>query len=218
MSSPGSGQEAIFGSSVDANEPPWSGIAMVTNSAHGRCTGVLINATTVLTAAHCLYSRRTSRYVRPQSVNVLLGYDRGSYGFHSVTKSFHVGTDYDPKRSAHTVMSDWAMLTLEKSAPSAYRPFAVAPVSGIGQTVLAAGFAQERSEIITRTPACVIKERAENGLIVSDCRVSQGLSGGPLIDVASHSIIAVQVASTEKNERLYTLSIPLTRIPWPFDP
>jgi protease YdgD len=218
LSGPVLGQQVTSSSVVDASKSPWSGIAMVTNSVYGRCTGVLINTRTVLTAAHCLYSRRTLQYVRPQSVHVLLGYDRGLYGFHSVATSFRIGTGYNPERPSATAISDWAVLTLEMSAPSAYRPFPVAPVPETGHTVLAAGFAQERSEVITRTPACAIEGHTENGLIVSDCDVSQGLSGGPLIDAESLSVIALQVAITEKGGRLYALSIPIAAINLPIDP
>jgi len=218
INGPANGQTTSSGAIVNAAESPWSGIAMVTNSVYGRCTGILIDPRTVLTAAHCLYSRRTSQYVRPQSVHVLFGYDRGQYGFHSVAKEFEVAPGYDPERSQATISSDWAVLLLEKRAPPAYRPFPVAQTWQTAQRVLAAGFAQQRSEVLTRTPTCGIEGQAENGLIVSDCSVSHGLSGGPLIDEKTLSVIALQVAITEMDGRHYTLSIPVAAIKLPIAP
>ncbi|MBC6718790.1 trypsin-like serine protease [Aurantimonas sp. DM33-3] len=209
---------AVFGQSlrseigVEANTAPWSGIAMVTNSVYGRCTGILVNSQTVLTAAHCLYSPRTKQYVRPQSVHVLFGYDRGTYSFHTVAEHVEIAAGYDPEQPRSTLSSDWAVLTLKENAPPLHQPFAVAAASRMGQAVFAAGFAQERSEVLTRTPDCVVEGRAEGGVIVSDCGVSHGLSGGPLIDAATHAALALQVGTVVKDGQTLTLSIGLDAV------
>jgi protease YdgD len=44
---------------VDPGQPPWDAIAKVQTNIGTRCTGALIAPGNVLTAAHCLYNRRT---------------------------------------------------------------------------------------------------------------------------------------------------------------
>ena len=64
---------------VDPNNPPWNAIAKVQTNIGVRCTGALIAPAMVLTAAHCLYNRRTRALLQPVSLHVLLGYERGAY-------------------------------------------------------------------------------------------------------------------------------------------
>src|SRR5919202_5264778 len=84
--------------SVGALTYPWSSVAKLYNSIGGACTAVVIERTQVLTAAHCLYVRRTGRFVQPGSVHVLLGYERGDYRVHARVARFRLGAGYDPTR------------------------------------------------------------------------------------------------------------------------
>lgn len=48
------------------------------NSVGGSCTGVVIDRTRILTAAHCLFNRRTARFLPASALHFLLGYERGA--------------------------------------------------------------------------------------------------------------------------------------------
>src|SRR4051794_41888207 len=67
---------------VDPNTPPWNAVAKVQTNIGAHCTGVLVAPAVVLTAAHCLYNRRTGALLRPVSVHVLFGYERAGYRWH----------------------------------------------------------------------------------------------------------------------------------------
>src|SRR5271156_5067650 len=58
---------------VDPGQPPWDAIAKVQTNIGTRCTGALIARATVLTAADCLYNRRTRALLQAGSLHVLLG-------------------------------------------------------------------------------------------------------------------------------------------------
>jgi protease YdgD len=64
---------------VDVRLPPWNAIAKVQTNIATRCTGALVGPNAVMTAAHCLYNRRTHTLLQPGSLHVLFGYEGGGY-------------------------------------------------------------------------------------------------------------------------------------------
>ena len=84
---------------LDPTQAPWVAIAKVQTNIGTRCTGVLIAPDVVLTAAHCLYNRRTDTWLQAASLHVLLGYDRGDYRWHRRVVHYTVGTGLTATRS-----------------------------------------------------------------------------------------------------------------------
>jgi protease YdgD len=107
---------------VDISSYPWSSIAKLNNSVGGSCTGVVIEQDKVLTAAHCIFNRRTGRFLPPRSLHVLLGYEQGRFAFHALTDNYVIGSGYEAHQKIATLSSDWAILTLTRSLPDSIRP------------------------------------------------------------------------------------------------
>ena len=76
---------------VDVRLPPWNAIAKVQTNTATRCTGALVGPDTVMTAAHCLYNRRTHTLLQPGSLHVLFGYEQGGYFWHAQVVRYVVG-------------------------------------------------------------------------------------------------------------------------------
>lgn len=199
---------------VDVLRPPFDAVGLVTNSVGGRCTGVLVAEDVAITAAHCLYNARTKRFVRPQSVHFLLGFDRGEYRFHARAAQVFRSPAYDPEASTPSFTEDWAVLQFASKAPATIAPMAVAPLvqldedgGGKAREVFATGFARQRSEVMTRTASCEVHGPPSDDVIVSSCAASPGLSGGPLIDAATGALVAIQIGTAIRDGQPVTISL-----------
>ena len=167
---------------VDPNLPPWNSIARVQTNIGSRCTGVLIASDIVLTAAHCLYNRRTHRLLQAGSLHVLLGYQRSTYRWHRLVARYVSGPGFDGGlRQAQS--ADWARLYLAE--PVAAPPLPVAPEAPeAGTEITLAGYNQDRTELLMADPSCRLTGGASlpgGTFLTHDCAATRGTSGGPLL-------------------------------------
>jgi protease YdgD len=169
---------------VDPRQQPWDAIAKVQTNIGTRCTGALIAPSTVLTAAHCLYNRRTRALLQAGSLHVLLGYNRGDYQWHRLVARYAVGQGFDgPKGGLQG--SDWALLELDGAIPELVVPLPIAtglPPPGVA--IALAGYNQDRAQVLMADLSCHITGIAMatgTSFIAHDCDATRGTSGGPLL-------------------------------------
>ncbi len=186
---------------VDPDRAPWSAVAKVQSNIGTRCTGVLIAPAVVLTAAHCLYNRRTHALLEPVSLHVLFGYQRDAYRWHRLVARVTVGPGFDG-RIASPQASDWARLDLAQSVPLAPLKLFGGGVSP-GLAVVLAGYNQDRAQLLMADLTCEVHRvaRLPNGarFFVHDCEGTRGTSGGPLLARAAESwaVVGINIAAGE---------------------
>ncbi len=169
---------------VDPDQPPWRALARVQTELGGRCTGAMLAPDRALTAAHCLVSPRTGRFVQPRSVHVLLGYDRGGWVGAARVAEFVLDPAYDPARGQAT--RDWALLVLDRPIAASDRTIRLlAAPPEPGSPAMLAGFQQDRPETLLADTGCRLlgARRFADGLeaLAHGCAGTRGASGAPVL-------------------------------------
>lgn len=198
---------------VDIAKAPWSAVGRINNSAYGRCSAILVRPDIALTAAHCLYNIASRRFLQPASIHILFGFSKGQYGFHTTVAEITIGKDYVPGGVAASAPYDWAVLRLSKAAPSGFVPMEIAaPATSPLSSVRAAGFGQERSEVLTATGPCRVLTHPAASLLVTDCNLSHGFSGGPMIETQTGRLVGISVAVRDMGDHQLGIAVPIASL------
>lgn len=184
---------------VDADAPPWRGLARVRTELGGSCTGFLVAPDRVLTAGHCLYRPITHGWLQPGSVHVQLGYQLGNFVAHARVVAYRVGPGFDPAHESATAGADWALLTLERPIDAAGRILSGGPPEA---RLMLAGYGQDRVERLLADTDCHLTGQRRDGggrrLLAHDCAATAGTSGAPLLALAADGswvVIGIQIAA-----------------------
>ncbi|HMR32519.1 MAG TPA: trypsin-like serine protease [Geminicoccaceae bacterium] len=191
-----------------ASQWPWTAIGRINRASGGFCTGTLVAEGRVLTAAHCLWNRRSGAMLAPGRLHFLAGWWRGRYLAHATAA--RIVTDpalaFDRQGRPRSAVTDWAVLVLDPASMRGDwpRPVPLAASAGLGPgTPLArAGYGRDRPHALSRQDGCHALGLAEDGaILLHDCDATFGDSGSPVLvqDGAGPAVAAVHVAFVEEH-------------------
>lgn len=176
----------------------WQAVGRL-NFGDGFCTGSLVAADMVVTAAHCVYAGRTGVVRRAETIHFVAGYRLRKFADHqkAVSISVHPSYEYSRVMNSNQIATDLALVKLSGEIGKA-KPLPLAPGVAQGDEVLILSYGRDRPEIPSIQSPCRV-ERQRAGVAVLDCDVTYGVSGAPvmrMIDGAPH-IVAVVSAMGE---------------------
>jgi protease YdgD len=170
---------------VDPLSPPWNAIVRVQTNIGTRCTGALVAADRVLTAAHCLYNPLTRAMLQPVSLHVLFGYRHGTYRWHVLVRDYRIGDEFDRAEPKRRPGGDWALLDLAAAIPREVAPLPITAVPPVpGMAVALAGYNRDRTELLMADLACRVTGYARlrgADFLTDNCDATFGTSGGPVL-------------------------------------
>ncbi|WP_251363732.1 trypsin-like serine peptidase [Epibacterium ulvae] len=159
----------------------WEGVGRLEVKNDGYCTGTLIAADLVLTAAHCVY-KRSGKLAQPEEITFRAGLRDGVSIAERQALQIAVDPIFTPggRLTSEDIRHDVALVRLR--APITLLdadPFALHSGDPRGHDISVTSYGRGRDKALSRQRHCNILDE-QRGLYVIDCNVTFGSSGAPV--------------------------------------
>ncbi len=184
---------------VDSWAAPWNAIGRVNVAGYrrrGSCTGTLIASDQVVTAAHCLFDRRSGQPVPLGNIHFVAGQRRDRFLAHAKARCVRLanGHRFSKQPSMAAFRSDVAIIVLTQNLAIAPVPLAAATAPEVGTALVHPSYGRDRPYLLSADSNCRVQGKSE-GVLLTDCDTNFGGSGGPVLvrENGAFRLLAVMV-------------------------
>lgn len=187
----------------------WEAVGRLNIAGRTMCTGALIAPDLVLTAAHCLFDKRSEQQVDATTIQFLAGWRNGRATAYANVKRAVAHPEYTYADDSNTirVRNDVALLQLTRPIrKTSITPFETGTRPRKGADVGIVSYAHDRAESPSIQESCRVLAR-QSGMLILSCDVDFGSSGAPVFEMIDGSprIVSVVSAMAEVNGRKVSL-------------
>lgn len=193
----------------------WEAVGRLNIAGRNMCTGALIAPDLVLTAAHCVFDKKTGQRVEGTSIEFLAGWRGGRASAYANVKRAVIHPDYEFASDSDDirVRNDLAVLQLTRPInKSSITPFQTDARPRKGADVGIVSYAHDRADTPSIQESCRVLAR-QSGTLIMSCDVDYGSSGAPVFimgkDGSAPRIVSVVSAMADVNGQKVALGMAL---------